>query len=525
MTKFFSRAVAAVATPSVALATLLLTLPSSSLGVTIAHWDFETAMIAGSAVSGQNVSHPGPNGAFNAAIPDLSGNGNHLSAFSIDGSGFAVMRFYDEVSSSNRTGSTLSIGGAPGDCCEVLSSDGDLEIGGVKVTNTLTSWTIEASVNFTDAGGWQTIVGKDGFGQATNGDGNQAPLYFQKMGDGTERFRINYVDVLGNVHTAFSTTTAEAGKWYNIAATNDGSTLKFYMNGVEEGSTSLTTSADTRMATLDESQFAGTGTDAPYAWTVARGMYNDGHGDRVNGYIDDVRISSTALTVNDLLNNTIDSLTLVVNTATGLVSIRNDANGPISLDYYKILSPTNGSLVSTNFNGSTGWNSLSDQGTDAIGAAPGESWDEATNALSANQLVEQFLLGDSTLAPGQAISIGAPYSGGPAGDLEFQYGATGGASLTGAKVLYTTATGLPGDFNNDNLVNAADYTVWRDNQGSTSNLAADDSGNGRVDQADYNIWAANYGRSAASTAIPEPTALLIASLGIAGMAGARRRRG
>jgi hypothetical protein len=95
--------------------------------------------------------------------------------------------------------------------------------------------------------------------------------------------------------------------------------------------------------------------------------------------------------------------------------------------------------------------------------------------------------------------------------------------LTGAKVLYTTATGLPGDFNNDNLVNAADYTVWRDNQGSTSSLAADASGNGKVDQADYNIWSANYGSSAAATAVPEPTAVLMALLGVAGFTGARRR--
>ncbi|TWT92902.1 hypothetical protein Pla108_40420 [Botrimarina colliarenosi] len=493
---------------------------NAAFAVTIAHWDFETDLIAGSAVSGQNVSHPSINGAFDAAIPDISGNGNDLSAFSIDGSGFAVMQFSDVVSPSNRTGSTLSITGAPGDCCEVLNSQGDLDLGGSPV-GALAAWTIEASVNFFDAGGWQTIVGKDGFGQATNGDGNQAPLYFQKKGDGTEQFRINYVDVLGNAHILDSVTTAQANKWYNLAATNDGSTLRLYVNGIGETSLDLTaTSADTRMVALDESGFAGDDltSDSPYAWTVARGMYNDGHGDRVNGYIDDVRISNAALTVSELLNNTIDSLSLVVNTATGVVSIRNDSNDVLSFDYYRVDSPTNGDL-------SPGaWNSLSDQGVDSIGPNPGESWDEATNAISVNRLVEEFLLGDTTLAPGHAVSLGNAYTGGVSSDLEFQVGFVADGALTGAKVVYTTATGLPGDFNGNGSVDAADYTIWRDNQGSESNLAADASGNGRVDQADYNIWAANYGNTMPpSVAIPEPAALAVAALACLVAFGRARR--
>ncbi|QDV78505.1 LamG domain-containing protein [Botrimarina mediterranea] len=274
----------------------------ASLAATIAHWDFETDLIAGSAAPGQTVSHPSANGAFDAAIADLSGNGNELSAFTGAG-GFAEMRFSGNVAPNAQTGSTLSVTGITDEstgasvCCEVLSTDGDLDFGGSPVGE-LAAWTIEASVNFADAGGWQTVVGKDGVGQATNGDLNQAPLYFQKMGDGTERFRINYVDVLGNVHTAFSTTTAVADEWYHLAATNDGSTMKIFVNGVEEHAVDLTTSADTRMVALDEAGLAGAD---PYGWSIARGMYNNGHGDRVNGYVDDVRISNVALSPGQLL--------------------------------------------------------------------------------------------------------------------------------------------------------------------------------------------------------------------------------
>ncbi|CAD7694869.1 unnamed protein product [Ostreobium quekettii] len=493
----------------------------STDAVTIAHWDFETDLIAGTAVNGQNVSHPSINGAFDAAIQDISGNGNHLSRFSQDGAGFAVMQFSNVVSPSNRTGSNLSIVGAPGDCCEVLSSDGDLEVGGVKVADTLSAWTIEASVNFTDSAGWQTIVGKDGIGQATAGDVNQAPLYFQKKGDGTEQFRINYVDVTGATHIVDSTTTAVAGEWYNLAATNDGNTLRIYVNGVEEGMLDITTSADTRMAALNEAGFAGDDatSDAPYAWTVARGMYNDAHGDRVNGYIDDVRISDEALTPDQLLNDTIAGLTLVVNHTTGGVFIRNDKGQAASFDYYRIDS-AGGALMTSDFNGSAGWDSLSDQDADAIGPGLGESWEEVAAANSSERLVEQFLQGSTGLNNGFNVSLGAPYTGGNNGDLEFFYSEAGSAALKRGTIEYTTTDpvnpeGLAGDYNSDGKVDAADYTVWRDGDSPDSS------------QAGYQLWRDNYGAtSAAPTAAgtaPEPTAALLGAIGCSLFIGRRRR--
>jgi hypothetical protein len=47
-----------------------------------------------------------------------------------------------------------------------------------------------------------------------------------------------------------------------------------------------------------------------------------------------------------------------------------------------------------------------------------------------------------------------------------------------------------GDFNRDGRVDAADYTVWRDTEGETTDLRADADGNGQVDQADYDLWKA-----------------------------------
>jgi phospholipase/lecithinase/hemolysin len=67
---------------------------------------------------------------------------------------------------------------------------------------------------------------------------------------------------------------------------------------------------------------------------------------------------------------------------------------------------------------------------------------------------------------------------------------------------------LPGDFNHNGLVDAADYTVWRDAFGEAGAfLAADGDGNGVVNNDDYGIWRTHFGQSASSgsaTAVPEP---------------------
>jgi 3-phytase len=56
---------------------------------------------------------------------------------------------------------------------------------------------------------------------------------------------------------------------------------------------------------------------------------------------------------------------------------------------------------------------------------------------------------------------------------------------------------LPGDYNLDGHVNAADYTVWRDALGKTVDkyAGADGDGDGQVDPGDYSVWKANFGKS------------------------------
>lgn len=82
-------------------------------------------------------------------------------------------------------------------------------------------------------------------------------------------------------------------------------------------------------------------------------------------------------------------------------------------------------------------------------------------------------------------------------------------------VGYTApAAGVSGDYSGDGVVDAADYTVWRDNlDGDASALAngsRDPGNNGVVNNADYEFWKTNFGggsgggSSLSGAAVPEP---------------------
>lgn len=73
-----------------------------------------------------------------------------------------------------------------------------------------------------------------------------------------------------------------------------------------------------------------------------------------------------------------------------------------------------------------------------------------------------------------------------------------------------------GDYNGDGQVSAADYTVWRDNLGSTVNLSADGDNNGVVDINDYLIWSNNFNASSnvdsQADSVPEASTFVYAFL-------------
>ena len=67
-----------------------------------------------------------------------------------------------------------------------------------------------------------------------------------------------------------------------------------------------------------------------------------------------------------------------------------------------------------------------------------------------------------------------------------------------------------GDYNQDGVADAADYSVWRDTLGSTSDLRADGNDDGVVDALDRDLWAQNYGNAEVPTAAPTPALIAMA---------------
>jgi T5SS/PEP-CTERM-associated repeat protein len=73
--------------------------------------------------------------------------------------------------------------------------------------------------------------------------------------------------------------------------------------------------------------------------------------------------------------------------------------------------------------------------------------------------------------------------------------------------------GITGDFNDDGVVDAADYVMWRKFNGSSATLP-NDSSPGQVDINDYEDWAENFGATAGSggnagETVPEPRSVFV----------------
>ena len=198
-------------------------------------------------------------------------------------------------------------------------------------------------------------------------------------------------------------------------------------------------------------------------------------------------------------------LTLKVNTTNGQVSIVNaTAAASFDMNYYEIRS-TSGSLSLA------AWTSI-----DGNVPPSTTSWEKAGGS-TANLISETNLQGMKSLAPTNSTSLGTAYAGTePAQqDLEFFYGTTSASgTLFHGFVEYVTG-GLLGDYNGNGVVDAADYTLWRDTLGNNVPMGtgADGDNSGKIDAGDYTVWKTNFGSHNGSgslavqtQSVPEPAA-------------------
>ncbi len=192
----------------------------------------------------------------------------------------------------------------------------------------------------------------------------------------------------------------------------------------------------------------------------------------------------------------------------------------MTFDYYEI-SSTGGAL------NPAGWTSI-DGDTPA-----GEGWDKSGGA-TANLLREFYLpeAGFSFPANG-SLPIGnafnpAVFGAGNPGDLQFRFGLANGAFLTGPVNYVSTGPQLAGDYNQNGVVDAADYVVWRNNVGGSALPNRGTGISGPVGPADYDFWRSRFGATSApgggaSAAVPEPATLVILLFGWMATRSGRRR--
>ncbi|MBN2507232.1 MAG: lamin tail domain-containing protein [Verrucomicrobia bacterium] len=249
----------------------LLWIPASR-AATLGYWRFEEGP-AGTLVYHQPAHYSA----------DSSGGGNHGYSFSTaHGASYAAaipLPVIPQTGAANQ----LSLYTGPGGPVRDLYTVGPIN------QASLSSFTLEASVQFDGLGTWQTFVGRDA---------NFSPLsalYFQLVQDAGRENHVG-IKVMDNgsvFRQVFSRDAVVAGRWYHFAAIADSAahtlTLWRYDEPREGYVVENTTAWNGPMAAQGAS------------WTLGRGFYNGAATDAHNGRVDEVRISDTVLPTNELL--------------------------------------------------------------------------------------------------------------------------------------------------------------------------------------------------------------------------------
>jgi GH35 family endo-1,4-beta-xylanase len=290
--------------------------------------------------------------------------------------------------------------------------------------------------------------------------------------------------------------------------------------------------ADTRLYTNEYNvlQFAnnpnGGAPDAYANWyrRHVEDINNAGFGEVVTGigvqYAVDARTSNTQVHSAARIQQVLQNLSV-----TGL---------PISLTEFSV-SPNAGGVITTEQRSAEIYNETLRMsfGTPAATSfliwepwpSPTASTDNTTivdanwNLRASGQALVDLL--DAWTTPTQNLLVGPDGTidfTGYYGDYEITIGSqTFDLSLLKGTQLYSLVV-VPGDYNGDGTVNAADYVVWRDTIGSADDLRADGNGNLIIDSGDYDVWRARFCETAiadigkmaslpTATTVPEPSAI------------------
>ena len=235
---------------------------------TIAFWDFEDGTDGASFTPSGN-----PNG----------------SGGSFDTANNIFMRGWDIINGPTFTTSTSPNGGNLAMNNAGNSQDGYVTEGALHNWSP-TAWTIETHVYLEEIVGWETLIGRDGSSVA------QAESDFYLANNGIDdKFRINIMTVGGQRWILDGDLAPSLNTWYGLAAQSDGSTLSLWL---DDGS------GYAPIGTLDISAQSVADNALPGSalnWTFGRGWYGGSFVDHIDGRMDNIRFSDTALAPSEMI--------------------------------------------------------------------------------------------------------------------------------------------------------------------------------------------------------------------------------
>jgi autotransporter-associated beta strand protein len=106
--------------------------------------------------------------------------------------------------------------------------------------------------------------------------------------------------------------------------------------------------------------------------------------------------------------------------------------------------------------------------------------------------------------------------------------------FSGTGILTVGPPILAGDYDNNGIVDAGDYVIWRKNVGQPSQTLPNDTTGAIIGDAQYNLWRSNFdsttavpgsGSALSGNAVPEPSSIGLLMLGLTAMAVIRTFRG
>jgi hypothetical protein len=141
-----------------------------------------------------------------------------------------------------------------------------------------------------------------------------------------------------------------------------------------------------------------------------------------------------------------------------------------------------------------------------------------TGALALGGSLDVVLLGDYSPESGSwQIATAGSFDGAFASVTDGFYVQQVGTALM---LMVGAAPALAGDYNGNGVVDAADYTFWRDRLGQNVTLPNSDpmDDDGVVTQAEYTFWKSRFGATLGAgsgqidaSAVPEPASLVLAA--------------